>query len=31
MSLAIGLTLEKADAIGAFESRRRVVEPWLFA
>ena len=27
----IGLTLAKADAIRAFEARRRVLEPWLFA
>ena len=27
----IGLTLEKADAIRAYEERRRVLEPWLFA
>ena len=27
----IGLTLEKADSIRAFEARRRVLEPWLFA
>ena len=27
----IGLTLEKADAIRAYEARRRVLEPWLFA
>ena len=27
----IGLTLEKADAIRAFEARRRMLEPWLFA
>ena len=28
---AIGLTLAKADAIRAFEARRRALEPWLFA
>ena len=28
---AIGLTLKKADAIRAYEARRRVLEPWLFA
>ena len=28
---AIGLTLKKADAIRAYEERRRVLEPWLFA
>ena len=28
---AIALTLEKADAIRAYEARRRVLEPWLFA
>ena len=27
----IGLTLEKADAIRAYEARRRTLEPWLFA
>ena len=27
----IGLTLAKADAIRAYEARRRVLEPWLFA
>ena len=27
----IGLTLERADAIRAYEERRRVFEPWLFA
>ena len=27
----IGLTLERADAIRAYEDRRRVLEPWLFA
>ena len=27
----IGLTLEKADAIRAYEARRRALEPWLFA
>ena len=27
----IGLTLEKAAAIRAYEERRRVLEPWLFA
>ena len=26
----IGLTLAKADAIRAYEARRRVLEPWLF-
>ena len=28
---AIGLTLARADAIRAYEARRRTVEPWLFA
>lgn len=28
---AIGLTLAKADAIRAYETRRRSTEPWLFA
>ncbi len=28
---AIGLTLARADAIRAYETRRRTVEPWLFA
>ena len=27
----IGLTLAKADSIRAYEARRRVLEPWLFA
>ena len=31
MALASGLTLEKAGAIRAYEERRRVLEPWLFA
>jgi 3-isopropylmalate/(R)-2-methylmalate dehydratase small subunit len=26
----IGLTLAKADAIRAYEARRRALEPWLF-